>query len=598
MSKIKGIFDLRKNTFFSDEISSRQPINETVIIADAVLTNRAELLTKLGAIFSEQQKIADEQLILNSYKKWGEDCVEHLAGDFAFAIWDEQKKKLFCSRDHFGNSTLFYFKDSENFILASELKEIFNLKKIDKRFNKNKLAILLLPEPHTFASDETWFENVLPFPAGTSFSIDKDGIKIKKYWTPEIQKLLNFNKEEDLLEAFRELFFEVVNSYLENNKNPASLLSGGLDSSSIVSVAAKILEKQNRELNVFAAVLADENDSQFSDERFYIEQFRDFPNVKINFVSVPEKGPFSELEELFTNFHSPFITSRHYLYTAFNREAHRIGATRLFDGAFGETGATFHGTGGFAEMFAKLKWKDLWRELKLRKELYGDSIEYNIRANVINPVLPQFLINFKHGKPQKKSLINELHPINRNFARKLLENVDLTEYVRGRISPNTQKNQINELIFMQKKMADIPSSVIGRNPVELRYPFLDKRLIEFSLAIPLELKIRNGYYRYLIRASLDKILPPKIQWRTSKTPFSPDYMRRFNSQIQFVRDLLSDIKQNDPIREILDIERIKKWADLPIADSERYTTNEKIARDQIPQAVYLIFFLRQFSEFR
>lgn len=598
MSKISGIFNFKENHFFSESSVQHRTNNKLKIIADAVLTNRTELFIKFGVSAFERKNICDKELILKAYEKWGENCVEYLVGNFAFAIWDENKKKLFCTRDHFGNSTFFYYINSEQFIFASNPDGILKFNIVEKKFNKNKLAIFLLPEPHTYLTDESWFEKILPFPSGTSFTIDRNGIRSRKYWTPELQKELPYKNDNEILEAFREIFFEIIESYLGDNSSVASLLSGGLDSSSIVSVAAKILEKQNKELNVFAGVLADKNDKKFTDERFFINQFKSFPNIKINYISVPEAGPFSDLEELFEHFDSPFVTSRQYLYTAFNKESHKIGANTLFDGAFGETGATFHGTGGFAELFAKFKWKTLLSELKLREELYGDPIKYNIRANVINPLLPQFLINLRHGKFQDKTSLSEFHFLNVDLAQSLLKDVTIEKYVRQRIAPSTQINQINEISFVQKKLADMPSLSIGKFPVELRYPFLDKRLIEFTLGIPLHLKIKDGYYRYLIRNALDGILPPEIQWRTSKTPFSPDYVRRFNSQITNVRDLLADINSNDPIREILDIEKIKKWANLPIDDTERYTTNEKIAREQIPQAVYLIYFMRKFSEFR
>ncbi len=598
MPKISGIFNFKENDFSAEEFFPHQINDNLKITADAVLTNRTELFRKLGVLPSPRKTFADEQLILEAFQKWGEVCVDHLAGDFAFAIWDARNKKLFCARDHFGGSTFYYYKDAASFICASEPGGIFRFQKVAKKFNQNKLAIFLLPEPHTYLTDESWFENIVPFPAGTSLTVDKNSFKSNKYWQPAPQNILSFKNDEEILEAFRELFFEIIKSYLDFDSPAASLLSGGLDSSSITGVASRILEKQNKELNVFAAVLGDKNDLKFSDERDFIEQFKSFPNVKINFVSAPEAGPFSDLTELFENFDSPFISSRHYLYTAFNREAHRLGAKYLFDGAFGETGATFHGTGGFAEMLTSFKWKMLYRELKLHAPLYQDSVNYNIRANVINPLLPQFLINLRHGKLRTENPVSKFHPLRKDFAESLLQNKGFESYLRKRIAPDTQTNQINELSFTQQKLADTPSLNIGRFPVELRYPFLDKRLIEFSLAVPLRLKIKNGYYRYLMRAALDKILPPKIQWRTSKTPFSPDYLRRFNAQIGSVRELLADLKLNDPLRQILDIEKIQKWTELPVTETERYTSNEKIAREQIPQAVYLIYFLRKFPEFR
>ena len=505
------------------------------IIADTVLTNRTELFKEFGVFLSEQEKLTDQHLILKAYEKWGESCPEHLAGDFAFAIWDVQNKKLFCARDHFGASTLFYYKDTEKFIFGSKPALILRFKNVEKKFNINKLGIFLIPEPHTYLTDQSWFKDISVLPAGTILTIDRNGIKTRKFWTPHLGKVLPFRTEEETIEAFRELLFEVIEARIPKDKPVASLLSGGLDSSSIVSVAAKILEKQNREINVFAGVLADKNDEQFSDERFFIDQFKSFPNVRINYVTAPGAGPFSDLEELFEDLDTPFLTSRHYLYKAFTREASEMGATTLFDGTFGELGATSHGWGGFAELFAKFKWLTLWRELKLRKELYNISIKYNIRANVINPLLPQFLINLRHGKLKNETPLNKHHPIQKDLAQSFLNKIDFTKNIPGRTSSDHQKNQIDVLILIQEKMGENYPFSYGRKPIEVRYPLLDKRLIEFTSAVPIELKFKDGYYRYLIRAALDKILPPKIQWRTSKTAFSPDYMRRYNSQIGGVR---------------------------------------------------------------
>lgn len=573
--------------------------NNFGIVADVNLTNHLEIFDKLGILPSEQNKFSDKQLILEAYRKWGENCPEYLAGDFAFAIWDEPKRKLFCARDHFGSSTLFYYKDSEKFIFGSQPKWILSFEGVEKKFNLRKLGIFLLPEPHTFTAEQSWFENIHPFPAGTSLTIDKNLVNEKRYWKPELGKTLPYKSEEEILEAFREILFEVIEARLRNNPFPVSLLSGGLDSSSIVSVAAKILEKQNREINALAGVVADDKKEKFADERFFIDQFKSFPNVRINHVTVPEVGPFSDLEKFFEHYDNPYLTSRYYLYTTFSRKAYKIGATTLFDGALGEMGPTAHGWGGFAEMFVRFRWLKLWRELKLRKELYNDSIRYNVRANTINPLLPQFLINLRqHGKFQEEHQLNEYHPLQKNIAGKLSAEIDFKKHTRGRILPDHAKNQLNDLKFLQKKMSEnVPINYIVE-PVEVRCPLLDKRLIEFTLGVPLSLKFKDGYYRYLIRAALDNILPPEIQWRTSKKPFSPDYLRRYNSQIGEVRELLAAIKPNDPLREFLDIEKIKSWADLEIPETERYTVKEQIARDHLPVAIYLIYFLRKFSEFR
>lgn len=574
------------------------PSNKFCIVSDACLTNRTELLNEFGVLSSERSGFATGNLILSAFEKWGEDCVEHLVGDFAFAIWDKQRQKLFCARDHMGGSKLYYYQDKKRLIFASSPRGILNFSNVEKKFNKNKLSYFLLPEPHLLSVEESWFENILPLPAATILTADGTGIKTRKYWQPEIGLPLPYKNNEEVLEAFRELMFELVAAPLQEFNSVTALLSGGLDSSSIVSVAAKILEKQNKELTVFSAVLEDQNDPHFSDERYFIDRFKSFPNVMIKYVSAPGSGTFTDLTELFENNDHPLINSRHYFFKEFSREARKIGSGTILEGVFGEFGPTYPGESGFAELLANVKWVTLWRELRKRKKLYGHSIRYNFRANALNPILPDFLKKLKRGNVGSEIPLNTDHPLQEHFFQELLKGTDIQKCPVGQLDPDHRKSQLADFSFLHRKITEFPSSTFGGEPVEYRYPFLNKKLLEFCLAVPLKLKIHDGYARYLVRAGLDGILPPEIQWRTSKTPFSPDYIRRYFDQIDQVKQMLGDIKPNDPLREVLDIEKIGRLVDLSIKETDSYTIYDRIAFDSIPQAVYLIYFMRGFSEFR
>jgi asparagine synthase (glutamine-hydrolysing) len=129
--------------------------------------------------------------------------------------------------------------------------------------------------------------------------------------------------------------------------------------------------------------------------------------------------------------------------------------------------------------------------------------------------------------------------------------------------------------------------------IQFSHPWLDKRVLEFCLAAPPAFKVRNGYPRYLVRGALDGVLPKKIQWRTSKTPFSPDYYARYNSQLGKGLDFLNAIGPKDPIRQVIEIDRLR----LMVKTVNPHVVN-RIARDVVPRNLYAICFLRQFPEFR
>jgi hypothetical protein len=124
------------------------------------------------------------------------------------------------------------------------------------------------------------------------------------------------------------------------------------------------------------------------------------------------------------------------------------------------------------------------------------------------------------------------------------------------------------------------------------FPLLDKRLLEFCLSMPASMDVHEGYPRYPVRAALDGILPPRIQWRTTKMPFSPDYYARYNAQIGIAREFVAAIGPNDPVRTIIDVEKLRTLL-MPV-DAVAGTV---AARDQVPLTLYVISFLRQFPEF-
>jgi asparagine synthase (glutamine-hydrolysing) len=567
------------------------------ITGDIRLDNRDELFAKLSVPNSQRLSMGDAELVLKAYSYWKNKCVEHLLGDYVFAIWDQEKRELFCCNDHFGNRSLFYYFDGRRFIFATAIQVIKAMPGLKTSLNYDRLAYFIDSSLSSISQEESWFKNIFQLLPATVLTVGVNGIKTKRYWQPTLGRELTFKTDEEYREAFQEVFFEAVSCRLRSEFPVTALLSGGLDSSSIVSVAAKILEKQNRVLHVFSAVLPDENDSVLKDERYYIDQFRSFPNVQIHYSTPQGKGFFSDMDKLH-HMASPGMSSRYYLYRDFIKKAGELNSRVILDGVFGEASATNKGDGFYAELFGKWQWPLLWKELNARKQLVGDSISYQIRTQVIKPFVPNFLTDLYRNRDKVDININGYNFFQQEIAEDLKNRVILLKGDHYKsdfnIAPNQRANQLSLLLAKHNRV----NSQINQGPTEFRYPFTDKRLLEFCLNAPATLKVRNGYKRSLIRVGLNGILPPEIQWRNTKCPFSPDYMRRYNAQVNQVRKFLDEIKNNDPVRTIIDIEKIKTYAMLPVADNETDTFKIQIAMHHLPKAIYTIHFLRQFKEFQ
>lgn len=581
-----------------DKLPFYQRELKLAITGDIRLDNRDELFSKLSVPSALRQEMGDAELILIAYKTWKENCTGYLLGDYVFAIWDQENKELFCCNDHFGSRSIFYYNDGQRFIFSTHIQAITAVQSVNTSLNYDRVAYFADDAVRYIKQEESWFTHIFQLLPATTLIISTRGIKIKKYWQPELGKELQFKDDQEYREAFQEIFFEAVNCRLRSDFPVTATLSGGLDSSSVVSAAAKILEKQNRELHVFAAVLPDKNDLILKDERYYIDQFKSFPNIKIHYATAQGKGFLSDLDRPNLYMAAPSMSSRNYLMNDFVEKAQSLNSKVILDGLFGELSGTTKGDGFYAELFSNLEWPLLWKELKARKTLVGDPIYSQLRAQVIKPFLPDFIKNYLHKRDKADLNISGYNFFQPEFAdelRKRAAKLKASHSYKGfNVGPNQRINQLEA--FRVKHNKAISDKVTGT--VEFRSPFADKRVIEFCLNTPSNFKVRNGYKRSQVRIGLDQILPPEIQRRNTKSPFSPDYMRRYNAQINEAKAFFDRIASNDPVRSVVDVEKMKLLAGVAIKENETDKYKIQLAMHHLPKSIYMIYFLRQFKEFR
>ena len=340
--------------------------------------------------------------------------------------------------------------------------------------------------------------------------------------------------------------------------------------------------------------MPDNSDPSLTDERYYIDQFKSFPNVKINYITAPDKGFFSDLEKFQNKIHFPNLISRHYLNAAFADAARQSGSRVILDGGGGEMSVSFHGAGGYAELFKNFQWQTLLHELKCGKKLTGGPLLSDIYSNVLRPLIS--LKTFKKVTTDAAYLSEKSeHCLQTSIEEKLKARWEPRKLELNRLTPEVSSSHRVNLANQIRRVQTKARGKADFGIVEIRFPLLDKDLLEFCLAAPLKFKIRNGYKRYTVRAGLNGILPPEIQWRTTKGPFSPDYRTRYQAQLPEVRSFLNSISAADPVRQIVDVEKLKTLTNPAIRPGE---LPEKIIRDVVPEGIYLIHFLRRFPEYR
>lgn len=221
------------------------------IVADARLDAREELITELQhKEHAASSSGSDCELILRAYAVWGEACVDRLRGDFSFAIWDREHKKLFCARDHFGVKPFYYANIGSLLVLSNTLNCIRRHPAISARLNDLAIADFLLfdmiREPGS-----TSFADIRRLPPAHAFVFEGGSISVRRYWTLPVSEPVHHHKPGEYVEQFRELLDRAVADRLRVEQ-VGILMSGGLDSPTIAASAKRKLSNNGAKAELWA----------------------------------------------------------------------------------------------------------------------------------------------------------------------------------------------------------------------------------------------------------------------------------------------------------------------------------------------------------
>ncbi len=296
---------LLRTTFESEQ--EKQPANlegKLWITADARIDARAELIAKLrdhGELCSLSDP--DCELILHAYRAWGEKCVEHLLGDFAFAIWDARSRRLFCARDHFGVKPFFYARVGDSFIFSNTLNCVRIHPAVSDELNELAIADFLLFDGNQ-EPDTTAFSDIRRLRAAHVLSLQDGSLSDRRYWTLPVDKPVNYKKASEYVENFLELLDTAVSDRLRTER-AGILLTGGLDSSTVAAAARNVSLKngQGTELygytTVYDRLIPDE-------ERYYSGLVGKKLGIPIEYLVADDYGLFERAEQPNTRLPEPF----------------------------------------------------------------------------------------------------------------------------------------------------------------------------------------------------------------------------------------------------------------------------------------------------
>lgn len=543
---------------------------QLVITADAIIDNRGELFDKLQVDRDHRKAIPDSQLILLAYYKWREEVPKHLNGDFAFIIWDEKEQRLFGARDFSGARTLYFYRNESRFAFSTTIEPLFTLPYIERKLNEEWLAEFLAIPTMVEAVDmfSTVYKSIQQVPPSHSITVLDGKVSLSRYSAIEITDELKLKSNKDYEEAFQHVFQNAVKAKLRTHGEVGSHLSGGLDSGSVASFAAKELKKEKKQLHTFSYVpeesFIDWTPNYYvADERRYIkETVNHVGNISDNYLSFEGKSPLSEVDDFLDIMEMPYkFFENSFWLKGINEQAQQKGIRIMLNGARGNHSISWGSMkltyNYYTDLFKKFKW------IRLLGELDSYCNNFNTGKSVMIPFVA------KRAFPAMFAGKNQYHYnlpifINPSFAQKTNVFEKLEEYGLDKNSSPIENLTEYRKNYYRQLYAWNKSGVAGTK-LSLRYsiwdrdPTNDLNVIRFCLALPEEQYAIDGMERSLIRRAMKGLLPDKVRLNQSIRGIQgADAVHRMVSSwrtfITELHELVNDPKMN----EFINVDVVKK----------------------------------------
>ncbi len=498
-----------------------------------------DLLLKKGHVF---QTKTDTECIIHLYEEYEKDCVKYLNGMFAFAVWDSKKNQVFIARDRLGEKPLFYYFDSSCFIFASEVKSILLNSEVDREMDfealDSYLSLRFISAPHTM------FKKIKKLHAGHYLLLKNGELDINRYWKPSYISKIAKSKPQ-ILEELKDLFFDSVKVRLMSDVPIGAFLSGGIDSSMVVS---SISLSSKDKPNTFSIGV---KDSDYNELPYANAVASKYSTHHRQFIINPDIiDILPKVIELMDEPTDPFAISvyniaevtRKHVTVALGGD----GGDELFGGY-----DRYHGN-SFVNMISKLP-----------KELMHPIFNSLIR------VIPEDFS--KKSLSQKVRWLKHMSSFSENRryfesmsffrftddAKKLLYSRDLksrltdlhpSNHILHYFNDEAAEDFLDRMMYtdLMTRLPDYTLQILDRmtmaHSLEGRSPFLDHRLVEFACSIPSEMKVSKGELKIILKELAKNYLPPELLTREKQGFGFPLHRWLRDDLKEMINDILGSSK--------------------------------------------------------
>lgn len=470
---------------------------------------------------------SDTEVLLASYIEWKEECVDHLNGIYAFAVWDEQKEQVFIARDRLGVKPLFYKYDSGRLLFGSELKAILSHPDVKAEVTLEGLSEIFGLGPSRTPGHGI-YAGIKELRPGHAMTFSKNGLCIWRYWNVESKK--HEDSFEETVEKTRFLLQDAITRQLVSDVPLCTFLSGGVDSSAITAIAAKEYERLGKgQLHTYSIDYED-NDKYFKANAFQ-------PNSDAPFINL--------MTETFQTTHHRCVISNEKL-AEYLTEAVLV-----------------RDLPGMADIDSSLLW--FCREIKqdfvvglsgeCADEIFGGYPWFYREDDLQSSAFPWMRSTEAREQLLKKEWRNKLN-LQQYVQRRYEESIQEVPILEGESPLEAKRRQLFYLnmVWFMTTLLDRKDRMSMGASLEVRVPFADHRLVEYAWNIPWEMKMYKNREKGLLRKALEGVLPHDILYR-KKSPYPKTHNPHYTKAVTvWLQNLLAD--KGSILHELFDKEQL------------------------------------------
>jgi len=538
-----------------------QPLSnaDLTLVADARLDNRDELAAALAIDPAALRDMPDSQVILRAYQAWGDACVDHLVGDFAFAVWDARAEKLVLARDHMGQRHIAFHHGEGFFAFASEIKGLWALPDVPRSIVEDRFGrAATMNTSQTIAASP--YEGIAALAGGTVMTITAAGATSTRcYWTPHADPAHVGQDEAHYREAYRRVLGEAVACRLRRAAYPAGLFyGGGFDTTAIAALAGPIVNAQDRKFICVCSVMPEGYDGPIHHARPWAEICaRHMPHVAMRYVTREGRDIFSAMEASFQAADNA-TSMGGYVTDEILQTLRREGARVVMDGFGGDYTLNIRGFPWLYDLLIKGQLGTFVAEFRAYQQHTGASAWRVFRGEVLEYLIPEAVrrarMRRRHGLARSGPTV----PLQPRFAAGTRNALRMAT-PRAKTESAMRARMRATLMRLQRGRTLAGSLQAAAHGLEFTQPFHDKRVVELALAIPARFWTRGGRERYLARQALKDLYPPEFQTRgRGNDDLVPDFLAMVKSVEPQILAHIARMETGGRMAHIFDFPRMRQ----------------------------------------